>query len=86
MTKDYVVLAQIGYDLQDASEELSKITEMMHPNKEIDEDAFNVRMAHLYSHLNAAWNIRNLTGDDLECADGNKIDSWKEFPKDLTPL
>ena len=86
MTKDYVVLAQLDYDLQDASEELSKITELIHPNVEIDEEEFNVRMAHLYSHLNAAWNIRNLSSDDLESADEEQLELWKEFPRDLKPL
>ncbi len=86
MTKDYAVLAQIAFDLQDASEELSKIIEMIRPPDEIDEDEFNVRMAHLYSHLNAAWNVRNTTGDALEFADKRQRNSWKRFPEDLQPL
>lgn len=86
MTKDYVVIAQIAYDLQDASEELSAIIELIRPNEEIDEDEFNVRFAHLYSHLNAAWNVRNLSSEELESADGEQSDAWKEFPKDLKPL
>lgn len=48
MTNDYVVIAQIAYDLQDASEELPAIMELIEPNKEIDEDEFNIRIAHLY--------------------------------------
>ncbi len=86
MTKDYLVLAQIGYDLRDAIEELQKIIELSHPNTEFDEDEFNVRMAHLYSHLNTAWNVRNLVEKDLETADGNQLNLWKEFPKDITPM
>jgi hypothetical protein len=86
MTNDYVVIAQIAYDSQDASEELSAIMELIEPNKEIDEEEFNVRFAHLYSHLNAAWNVRNLSSDDLESAVEKQLDLWKEFPTDLKPL
>lgn len=86
MTKNYIVLAQIAYNLQDAGEELSKIIEMIRPNEEIDENEFNVRMAHLYNHLNTAWNVRNLDSDDFESANEEQLNLWKKFPKDMTPL
>ena len=86
MTNDYVVIAQMAYDLQDASEELAEILKLIEPHKEIDESEFNVRFAHLYSHLNAAWNVRNLSSKDLEFADGKQLDLCKEFPTDLKPL
>jgi hypothetical protein len=86
MTKDYVVLAQIAYDLQDASEELSAIIELIRPNEEIDEDEFNVRFAHLYWHLNSAWNVRNLSDKDLDSANSEQSNLWGKFPKDLNPL
>jgi hypothetical protein len=86
MTKDYVVVAKIAYDLQDASDELSEIMELFRPNIEIDEEEFKWRMAHLYNHLNTAWNVRNLSDNELEFADGKQIDLWKEFPKDLEPM
>ena len=86
MTNDPVVLAQIAYDLQDASEELSAIIELIRPDKEIDEDEFNVRFAHLYWHLNSAWSVRNLIGEDLDSANDEQLNLWGEFPKDLKPL
>jgi len=86
MTKDYVVIAKIANDLQDASDELSEIMELFRPNIGVDEDEFKWRMAHLYSHLNVAWNVRNLSFEELNSADGKQIDLWKEFPKDLEPM
>lgn len=86
MNKNYLVLAQISYDLHDASEQLSEIIKLIQPDAEIDENEFKWRMAHLYSHLNTAWNIHNLTNEVLESADGKQLDLWKEFPKDLKPL
>jgi len=86
MTEDYLVLAQIAYDLQDASEELSKLKEMFSPNVKIDENEFRVNMARLYAHLNSAWNIRNLNGKVLESTDKTTRIHWKKFPKDIDPL
>jgi hypothetical protein len=86
MTKDYVVIAKIAYDLQDASDDLSKIMELFRQNIEIDEDEFKWRMAHLYNHLNTAWNVRNLSDNELEFADRNQRNLWKKFPEDLEPM
>jgi hypothetical protein len=86
MNQDYAVRAYIAWNLDDAREELAGIIEMFRPESEIDEDEFTVRMAHLYKHLNTAWNIRNVTGDDLDSADGVRLDSWGRFPTDIKPL
>ncbi len=86
MTEDYVVQAHISYDLQDASEELSKLIEMIRPGEAIDEGEFNVVFAHLYWHLNSAWNARNLTSDDLESAHGERMNLLGQFPSDIKPL
>lgn len=79
------MIAQIAYDLQDAAQELSEIMKLISSQTAIDKDEFNVRMAHLYSHLNTAWNVRNLTSNDLDSADGKQRDLWMKFPEDLTP-
>jgi len=86
MNRDYETLAYISWNLEDAIEQLTEISEMITPNAEIDEGEFNVKMADLYGHLNTAWNIRHLNGDDLSSADGKQLDLWKRFPADLNPL
>jgi hypothetical protein len=86
MKQDYNVRAQIAYNLEDAHEELTRIIELIRPDSEIDEDEFKVRMAHLYKHLNTAWNMRNMSGDEIDSANGERLDAWGCFPHDLEPL
>lgn len=86
MSLDYTVMAAISYNLEDALEELTHVSEMFRPNAEIDESEFKVRMAHLYSHLNTAWNLRNVTETELELASSEQMSSWSRFPTDLEPL
>ena len=87
MKIDYEVLASIVYDLSDAQEDLAEIIELFDFKKEsYDEDEFRVKMAHLYWHLNSAWNMRKITAEDLENADGKQMNLWGEFPKDIKPL
>ena len=86
MNKDYEVLAYISWNLEDAIEQLTKISEMIIPNSEIDEDEFNAIIADIYGHLNTAWNIRHLKSSDLNSANGEQLDLWKQFPDDIKPF
>ena len=86
MNLDYVVMAAISYNLEDALEELTHISNMFRPDAEIDESEFKVRMAHLYGHLNYAWNMRNASGKDLESADSEQMNTWSRFPADIEPF
>ena len=84
MNLDYTVKAAILYNLEDAQEELAQIMgEMLRSQAEVDETEFKVRMAHVYSHLNIAWNMRNVSETDLESADGEQMNAWSRFPTDL---
>ena len=86
MQQDHTVKAAISRNLDDALEELVVISEMFRPYAEVDESEFKVRMAHLYSHLNTVWNVRNASGADLESADSEQINAWSRFPTDLHPF
>ena len=86
MTNDYCVNASIAYDLSDAKEDLDAIIDLFRPNEKVDEAEFRVRMAHLYYHLNLAWNKRNLTDNELEITDGKGLNRLAQFPLDITPM
>ncbi len=86
MNLDYTVISAISYNLEDALEELAHISKMFHPNVEVDESEFKVRMAHLYGHLNTVWNMRNVSETDLESASSEQRDAWSRFPKDIEPF
>ena len=85
MTNDYTVNASIAYDLNDARDEIDSILELFAPNEKVDETEFRVRMAHLYFHINCAWNKRDLSDAELESADGKALTRLAQFPLDITP-
>lgn len=87
MKIDYTVSASIAYDLSDAKEEIDSLLELFDPAKEdVDEDMLKVGMAHLYFHINSAWNKRKLTEEQLSLIGGEDYKSLGAFPTDITPL
>jgi hypothetical protein len=86
MNQDYETRASMAYELADAQEQLNEIVERFTPGAEIDENDLRVWFAHLYGHLNAAWNKRNSSAKDLDLADGKQLDRWKRFPRDIDPI
>lgn len=86
MTNDYCVNASIVYDLSDAREEIDSILELFNPGDQVDESEFRVRIAHLYYHVNSAWNKRKLTDEELELTGGEDCNRLAQFPLDITPL
>ncbi len=85
MRQDYELRAYIVYNLGDALEELSRIVEAMHLEAEVDEEEFASRMAHVYKHLNLAWNMRDARGDEVGRATSEQMEKWSQFPDDLKP-
>lgn len=74
--------AGLMYELDDAREHLSSLIVDMMGNSEFDEIDFKIQLEHVYSHLNRAWNRRNLNRNFSET-------EWIEasrFPSDLEPI
>ena len=44
---------------------------------------FSVEMAHLYHHLNTAWNAQNATDAEVERGGDDSFARWSSFPADL---
>jgi hypothetical protein len=86
MNNDYVNRALIAYDLTDAQEQLNEIVERFTPDAEIDENDLRVWFAHLYGHINSAWNARHCSTEDRDSANGKQLDKWKQFPTDIDPI
>lgn len=69
-------------ELEDAREHLgSLISEMTHDGR-IDVESYAIDIAHIYAHLNRAWNTRNITSEVTE----EQWESGRAFPGDLEPL
>jgi hypothetical protein len=86
MNQDYVNRALMAYELADAQEQLNEIVERFTPDAEINESDLRVWFAHLYGHLNSAWNTRHCSQQDQDLADGKQLDKWKQFPTDIDPI
>lgn len=76
-------LPLLVYELADAQQHLNDLLESIQADKPLDEVAFRISLAHIYSHLNRAWHMRNMTLAEDGQADWNKL---SQFPVDLEPL
>lgn len=82
-SKDHpVAWAQLLSELEDAHEHLGSLISEMAQAGGIDVESYAVDIAHIYAHLNRAWNTRNIASEVTEA-------QWEEgrsFPTDLEPL
>lgn len=74
----------IRFELQDAQEELTHIMDDLQNNSDYGAAEYQIAMAHLYHHINSAWNARHASMEDIESQE--KYDEWEQFPKDIQPL
>ena len=74
----------ILFELQDAHEALTQIVNDLKNDDDYDETEHRINMAHLFSHVNAAWNMRSVTADEV--GSGENFDQWTRFPTDIKPL
>ena len=58
---NYVEWTMLMYELGEAKEHLQKLIDEEIKQKDFDETEFRIAIAHIYSHLNRAWNMRNQT-------------------------
>jgi hypothetical protein len=81
MNRDFV-----PFNLREAEQALSGTI------KEIESDAayghfeLSIEMAHLYHHLNTAWNARESSEERARVCSQEDYEQWSRFPLDLTPL
>lgn len=82
-----VAWALLGFELTDAQEHLAQLCQEMQQNPDFDEVDLRIWLAHIYSHLNRAWNRRNATDEQVvpEVAP-ETWDKWSRFPTDIEPL
>jgi hypothetical protein len=76
-----VAWALLACDLTEARTSLEALVEQMNENGRIDEIEFGIQLAHVYGHLNRAWNAR----DDPQFGDGSQelFVQRSQFPSDL---
>lgn len=70
-------------NLKEAGEELQSLIAKMELNGEFSFEEYHVGMAHLYHHLNSAWNGRNITRQEWQESSMENFQKWQKFPVDL---
>ena len=81
---DPVAWATFMYELEDAQEHLLTLCKQLNSNNEYGDIEFQIDLAHVYSHLNRAWNGRNATEEQSD--DESLWHQWSQFPTDIEPL
>jgi hypothetical protein len=66
-------------ELEDAKEGInSLLKDMVAEGNDFDEVSFRIHMAHIYGHMNRAWNGRHATDEQHD--DDALLDVWSKFP------
>ena len=79
---NYVEWALLVAELSEAQEHLKKLIEVEVDADDFDEQGFRIALAHIYSHLNRAWNMRNQTSN----LTSEQFNSFAQFPEDIEPF
>lgn len=75
---EWVLLIQ---NLEDAKEHLENLIMSMIEQPDYEETDFQFDLAHVYNHLNRAWNSRH----DINGIIYDQWDKYNQFPIDLNP-
>jgi hypothetical protein len=75
MNKDYVL-----YNLEHAHKALGKLIADMKSNRPYEYGEYVVDIAHVYHHLNTAWNARDATKTAADKCSEEDFFRWRQFP------
>ncbi|MBI5695356.1 MAG: hypothetical protein HZC51_06395 [Nitrospirae bacterium] len=73
-------------NLLEAREEIDAIIKELAGKPEHGEGGLSVRFAHIYHHINFAWNIRNIKlnkEDRIAVCSEEDFNDWRQFPQDM---
>ncbi len=74
------------FHLREAREELSRTIADLESDSKLGEGELRVALAHLYHHVNTAWNSRNVGRDVIDTHSDADWASWGRFPADIDLL
>jgi hypothetical protein len=74
----------ILFHLREAQEELTRTIAELDAAESVDEIEFEIAVAHMYNHLNTAWNARAATDEQLAAQSTDDFYRWRAFPADIS--
>ncbi len=78
MNKDW-----IAFHLREGLDELTRTIAAIEERRDFEESEFEIAMAHLYNHLNTAWNSRNADDERTARCSDEDFFAWRAFPADI---
>jgi hypothetical protein len=73
----------ILFHLKEGLEELTRTIADVETDKNYTEIEFQIAMAHLYNHLNTAWNSRCEDDAEVSTISEHNFYKWRAFPLDI---
>ena len=74
----------ILFHLREAQEELTRTIAKLDIAEAVDEIEFEIAIAHMYNHLNTAWNARAVSDEQTAAQSDDDFFRWRAFPKDIS--
>jgi hypothetical protein len=73
----------ILFHLREAHEELTRTIAQIESEPDYGEAYFEIAVAHVYNHVNTAWNSRNVDEDSTATSSEADFYKWRAFPVDI---
>jgi hypothetical protein len=73
----------ILFHLREAHEELTRTIAKFDAAPCVEENEFEIALAHMYNHLNTAWNARALTDEYIAMQTNDDFYTWRAYPADI---
>jgi hypothetical protein len=74
----------ILFHLREAQEELTRTISNIEAAENADEIEFEIAIAHMYNHLNTAWNARAASDREIAAQSDDDFYRWRAFPADIS--
>jgi hypothetical protein len=74
----------ILFHLHEAHEDLTRTIAKMDAAPDIDGIEFEIAIAHIYNHLNTAWNSRDVNDERIAAQSEEDFFSWRAYPTDIS--
>jgi hypothetical protein len=70
--------------LQEANEELARTIARIAAASSVDEIELEIALAHMYNHLNTAWNSRAASDEQIAAQTEDDFYTWRAYPTDIS--
>jgi hypothetical protein len=73
----------VSFHLKEAQEAIQQLIVDLEQNPDYDDVEFRIDIAHLYNHINTAWNARDVADEETSELTDDLFYQWRAFPTDI---